>query len=148
MKASNSSKSLAIRKHFKSFQNLPVIVGFYTHRTVRDRVIAKAIAGKTKTQIAEEEGLSRPTIRKILSHPDPETSEFIEQVRRRFISISKNAVETLVKKMLDEKNADISVDIATMILVANGILPREFMLLCFQQKQARSSRRSSRATRV
>lgn len=39
MKPSNSSKSLAIKKSSKSFQNLPVIPRFYTHRAVRDRVI-------------------------------------------------------------------------------------------------------------
>jgi predicted transcriptional regulator len=129
-------KSEGNSKISKSFQNLPVIPGFYTHRAVRDRVIAKAIAGKTKTQIAEEEGLSRPTVRKILNHP--ETSEFIEQVRLRFMSMSKDAVEMLVRKM--ERDDD--VDIATMILVANGILPSEFMLLCFQQKRRRTGHRS------
>jgi hypothetical protein len=139
MKPSNSSKSLAIQKSSKNFQNLPVIPGFYTYRAVRDRVVAKAIAGKTKTQIAEEEGLSRPTIRKILNHP--ETSEFIEQARLRFMSISKDAVEMLVRKMVDEQD----VNIATMILVSNGILPREFMLLCFQEKRRRTARRPGRA---
>lgn len=68
--------------------------------------MAKAIAGKTKTQIAAEEGLSRPTIRKILNHP--ETSEFIEQAHRRFMSISKDAVEMLVKKMVDEQDVGIA----------------------------------------
>jgi hypothetical protein len=139
MRPSGLEKNSTGHEISKSFQNLPVIAGFYTHRAVRDRVIAKAISGKTKTQIAEEEGLSRPTIRKILNHP--ETSEFIEQVRLRFMSMSKDAVEMLVKKMVDEQD----VDIATMILVSNGILPREFMLLCFQQKRRRITRRPCRA---
>ena len=142
MQPYNSSKSLAMLKSSESFQNLPVIAGFYTHRAVRDRVISKAIAGKTKTQIAEEEGLSRPTIRKILNHP--ETSEFIEQVRLRFMPMSKDAVEVLLRKMEDENDADV----ATMILVATGIFPHEFMVVCFQNKRRRTSCRPRRTQQI
>lgn len=103
----------------RSFQNLPVFPGFYTHRAVRDRVLAKAIQGETKTQIAREEGLSRPTVRKILNHP--EMFECLEQARRKFISLNLNALR-LIEKMIDE-NEDI--DLATAVLITTGLLSKD-----------------------
>jgi hypothetical protein len=119
MRPSVAGKSSPPRKLSKSFQNLPEVPGFYTHRAVRDRVLAKAIAGETKTQIAQEEGLSRPTVRKILNHP--ESSEFIEQQRRRLLCLSRDAVEVLRRKLVCEED----VDIATAVLVSMGVLSKD-----------------------
>lgn len=119
MLSSVERKSLARRKLSKSSQNLPEVPGFYTHRAVRDRVVARAIAGETKTQIAQEEGLSRPTVRKILNHP--ESSEFIEQQRLRFLCLSQEAVDVIERKLVNEDD----IDIATAVLVSTGVLSKD-----------------------
>lgn len=119
MATTDARNSLARRKPSKNYQNFPIVTHFYTHKAVRDRVLARAIAGQTKTQIAQEEKLSRPTVRKILNLEDK--SRLFEQQRFQIMKLAQAAVNVYEHLIVDKNDSRA----ATQVLVAAGIIPKE-----------------------
>ena len=119
MPSSVTQKPSTRRKLSKTYQNFPIVAGFYTHIAVRNRVIARAIAGQTKTQIAKEEQLSRPTVRKILNLEDK--SRLLEQQRFQIMKMAQAAVNVYSHFVMDKND----IRAAIQVLVAAGIIPME-----------------------
>jgi len=82
----------------------------------RMRIMQKYVVGKTKTDIAKEEGIDRESVRRIVKAP--EMDAYVEAKRELWRGLCDDALE-VVREKLNEGDKDV----ALRILESNGVIP-------------------------
>src|ERR1700740_1688552 len=81
----------------------------------RMRIMQKYVVGKTKTDIAKEEGIDRESVRRIVKAPEMES--YVEAKRELWRGLCHDALE-VVREKLNEGDKDV----ALRILESNGVI--------------------------
>jgi|GEM_PF-6942292 len=82
----------------------------------RMRIMQKYVVGKTKIDIATEEGVDRETVRRIVKCP--EMDAYVEEKREMWRGLCDEALEVLRQKLKDGDK-----EVALRILESNGVIP-------------------------
>ena len=82
----------------------------------RTRIMQKFVAGKTKIDIAKEEGVDRESVRRIVKCP--EMDAYVEEKRESWRGFCDDALEVLRQKL---KKGD--KEVALRVLESNGVIP-------------------------
>lgn len=86
--------------------------------SVQAAVVAKSLAGESKSQIAEDLGIARNTVYKILS--DAQLSDLVLEGKSGVYGLIPKAVKAFEHALDKHKTPE-----ATLILRATGVLPQE-----------------------
>ena len=84
----------------------------------RMRILQKFVAGKTKIDIAKEEGIDRESVRRIVKAP--EMDSYVEAKRELWRGLCDPAIEVLRQKLKEGDK-----EVALRILESNGVIPPE-----------------------
>ena len=84
--------------------------------TQRLRILQKYVVGKTKIDIATEEGVDRESVRRIVRCP--EMAAYVEEKREMWRGMCDEALET-IRRLLRENDKEV----AFRILESNGVIP-------------------------
>jgi hypothetical protein len=82
----------------------------------RMRILQKFVVGKTKIDIATEEGIDRETVRRIVKCP--EMDAYVEEKREIWRGLCDPAIEVLRKKLQEGDK-----EVALRVLESNGVIP-------------------------
>jgi hypothetical protein len=82
----------------------------------RTRILQKFVVGKTKIDIAKEEGVDRETVRRIVKCP--EMDAYVEEKRELWRGLCDDALEVIRQKLKEGGG-----DVALRILESNGVIP-------------------------
>ena len=82
----------------------------------RMRIMQKYVVGKTKIDIAKEEGIDRETVRRIVKAP--EMDSYVEAKRELWRGLCDPAIEVLRQKLKEGDK-----DVALRVLLSNGVIP-------------------------
>jgi hypothetical protein len=82
----------------------------------RMRIMQKFVVGKTKIDIAKEEGIDRETVRRIVKAP--EMDSYVEAKRELWRGMCDDALEVLRQKLIEGDK-----EVALRILESNGVIP-------------------------
>jgi hypothetical protein len=82
----------------------------------RMRIMQKYVVGKTKIDIAKEEGIDRETVRRIVKAP--EMDSYVEAKRELWRALCDPAIEVLRQKLKEGDK-----EVALRILESNGVIP-------------------------
>ena len=82
----------------------------------RMRIMQKYVVGKTKIDIAKEEGIDRETVRRIVKAP--EIDSYVEAKRELWRGLCDDALEVLRQKLKEGDK-----DVALRVLTSNGVIP-------------------------
>lgn len=82
----------------------------------RMRIMQKYVVGKTKIDIAKEEGVDRETVRRIVKAP--EMDSYVEAKREIWRGLCDDALEVLRQKLKEGDK-----DVALKVLLSNGVIP-------------------------
>ena len=82
----------------------------------RMRIMQKYVVGKTKIDIAKEEGIDRETVRRIVKAP--EMDSYVEAKREMWRGLCDDALEVLRQKLKEGDK-----DVALKVLESNGVIP-------------------------
>ena len=82
----------------------------------RMRILQKYVVGKTKVDIAREEGIDRETVRRIVKCP--EMDAYVEEKREMWCGLCDDALET-IRRLLRENDREV----ALRILESNSVIP-------------------------
>ena len=82
----------------------------------RMRIMQKYVVGKTKTDIAKEEGIDRESVRRIVKAP--EMDSYVEAKRELWRGLCDDALEVVREKLREGDK-----DLALRILESNGVIP-------------------------
>jgi hypothetical protein len=88
----------------------------------RMRILQKFVVGKTKIDIATEEGVDRETVRRIVR--SPEMAAYVEEKREMWCGLCDEAIET-IRRLLRENDKEV----ALRVLESTGVIPPEGMTL-------------------
>ena len=79
-------------------------------------IMQKYVVGKSKTDIAKEEGIDRETVRRIVKAP--EMDSYVEAKRELWRGLCDDALEVVRQKLKEGDK-----DVALRILESNGVIP-------------------------
>jgi len=82
----------------------------------RMRIMQKYVVGKSKTDIAKEEGIDRESVRRIVKAP--EMDSYVEAKRELWRGLCDDALEVVREKLKEGDK-----DVALRILESNGVIP-------------------------
>jgi hypothetical protein len=82
----------------------------------RMRIMQKYVVGKTKTDIAKEEGIDRESVRRIVRAP--EMDSYVEAKRELWRGLCDDALEVLRQKLRDGDK-----EVALRVLESNSVIP-------------------------
>ena len=82
----------------------------------RMRILQKYVAGKTKADIAKEEGIHRESVRRIVRSPD--LTAYVEEKREMWRGLCDPAIEVLRQKLKEGDK-----EVALRVLESNGVIP-------------------------
>jgi hypothetical protein len=82
----------------------------------RTRILQKFVVGKTKIDIATEEGVDRETVRRIVKCP--EMDAYVEEKREIWRGLCDEALET-IRRLLRENDREV----ALRVLESTGVIP-------------------------
>jgi hypothetical protein len=82
----------------------------------RQRIMQKYVVGKTKVDIAREEGIDRETVRRIVRCP--EMDAYVEEKREMWCGLCDDALET-IRRLLRENDREV----ALRVLESAGVIP-------------------------
>jgi hypothetical protein len=82
----------------------------------RMRIMKKYVVGKSKTDIAKEEGIDRETVRRIVKAP--EMDAYVEAKRELWCGLCDDALEVVREKLRDGDK-----EVALRVLESNGVIP-------------------------
>ena len=82
----------------------------------RMRIMQKFVVGKSKTDIAKEEGIDRESVRRIVKAP--EMDSYVEAKRELWRGLCDDALEVVREKLKEGDK-----DVALRILESNGVIP-------------------------
>jgi hypothetical protein len=82
----------------------------------RTRIMQKYVLGKTKIDIAKEEGIDRETVRRIVKAP--EMDSYVEAKRELWRGLCDPAIEVLRQKLKEGDK-----EVALKVLLSNGVIP-------------------------
>jgi hypothetical protein len=82
----------------------------------RMRIMQKFVVGKSKTDIAKEEGIDRESVRRIVRAP--EMDAYVEAKRELWRGLCDDALEVLRQKLKEGDK-----EVALRILESNGVIP-------------------------
>ena len=82
----------------------------------RMRIMQKYVVGKTKIDIAKEEGIDRESVRRIVKAP--EMDSYVEAKRELWRGLCDDAIETLRQKLKEGDK-----DVALRVLESNCVIP-------------------------
>jgi hypothetical protein len=82
----------------------------------RMRIMQKYVVGKSKTDIAKEEGIDRESVRRIVKAP--EMDSYVEAKRELWRGLCDDALEVVREKLKEGDK-----DVALRVLESNGVIP-------------------------
>ena len=82
----------------------------------RMRIMQKYVVGKSKTDIAKEEGIDRESVRRIVKAP--EMDSYVEAKRELWRGLCDDALEVVRQKLKEGDK-----DVALRVLASNGVIP-------------------------
>jgi hypothetical protein len=82
----------------------------------RMRIMQKYVVGKTQTDIAQEEGVDRESVRRIVR--SPELTAYVEEKRELWRGLCDPAIEVIRQKLKDGDK-----EVALRILESNSVIP-------------------------
>jgi len=80
------------------------------------RIMQKYVVGKSKTDIAKEEGIDRESVRRIVKAP--EMDAYVEAKRELWRGLCDDALEVVRQKLKEGDK-----DVALRVLASNGVIP-------------------------
>ena len=94
----------------------PKLPGSYQSELVKSAVIAKYLLGESKSKIARELGISRPTVRNIILKSDIANLDFVAEVKEAAKELSPEALEVVTGHLRNK-----SLKAALAILSGTGV---------------------------
>jgi len=111
--AENKALKLKLKKTDKSSQMPPKRKKTYKSAATRARVLTKHIGGKSNREIAQEEGIDRATVSRILSR-----DEVVKMVKRNYFDIVAMVPQALdvYKDLLESKDKKMRFGVASRVI--------------------------------